>query len=269
MKPFPSVFHSGQFLDGFVSLSTPGHLVVSLLTSQYLITSTLMILSCINISFSADNSESSFYRLQQCLISVQDWMTANKHELNPDKTDFLLIGHERQRIKYLSIFPVTLLASETHSSKTAKNLGIVFDENFNFRTHNNNVCKLSYYHIRVLRRTRKHLNLDQAKCLACPLVSSRLDYCNFLLHGVAVRGMLKLQRVQNCLARLVTRAGRFAPSMPLCHPLHRLPISFRIQFKILTLTHKTLSSGKLSYLANLIRLATPNRNLRFNKGSRA
>ena len=38
------------------------------------------------ISFSADNSKSSFYRLQQCLITVQDWMTTNKLELNPDKT---------------------------------------------------------------------------------------------------------------------------------------------------------------------------------------
>ena len=33
-------------------------------------------------SFSADNSESSFYCLQQCLVSVQDWMTTNKLKLN-------------------------------------------------------------------------------------------------------------------------------------------------------------------------------------------
>ena len=44
-------------------------------------------------------------------------------------------------------------------------------------------------------RGRKPLNLDQAKCLASALVSSRLDYCNYLLHDVAVRDMLKLQRV--------------------------------------------------------------------------
>ena len=143
----------------------------------------------------------------------------------------------------------------------------MFNENFNFRTHIDNVCKLSYYRIRDLLRIRKHLNLDQAKRLASALVSSRLDYCNSLLHGVAVRDMLQLQRVQTCLARVVTRAGRFAPSTPpLSHSLHWLPISFRIQFKILTLTHKTLSSGKPSYLANLIHLSTPNRYLRFNKG---
>ena len=53
------------------------------------------------------------------------------------------------------MFPVALLGSETHPSKSVGNLGIVFDENFNFRTHINNVCKLSYYHIRDLRRNQK------------------------------------------------------------------------------------------------------------------
>ena len=50
----------------------------------------------------------------------------------------------------------------------------------------------------------------------CPCVSSWFDYCNSLLHGVTVRNMLKLQRVQNCdcLARVVTRVSRFAPSPP-------------------------------------------------------
>ena len=68
-------------------------------------------------------------------------MTTNKLKLNPDKTEFLLIGRKRHRLKYLSMFPVTV-GSEIHPLKTAKNLGIVFDGNFNFRTHINDVCKL-------------------------------------------------------------------------------------------------------------------------------
>ena len=78
--------------------------------------------------------------------------------------------------------------------------------------------------------------------------------------------MLRLHRMQNCLARVITRAGRFAPSTPPPrHSLHWLPISFRIQSKILTLTYKTLPFVKPSYLANPIHLATPSRNLGFNK----
>ena len=38
--------------------------------------------------------------------------------------------------------------------------------------------------IRDIRRVRKHLNLDASTALANALVSSRLDYCNALLHSI-------------------------------------------------------------------------------------
>ena len=172
------------------------------------------------------------------------WLPTNL-KLNPDKIEFLLIGHECQRIKYLSTFPITLLGNETHPLKTAKYLDIVINENFNFRTF----AKFLTPHIRDLRRIRNHLKMDQAECLVSVLASSRLDCCDSLLHGVAVRGMLKLQRVQNCFARKVTGAVRFAPSTPFPHSLHWLLISFRIKFEVRTLTCKTLCSVKPSYLA--------------------
>ena len=45
-------------------------------------------------------------------------MSRNKLKLNPDKTEFLLIGNERQRSKYLSMFPVELLGVETYPAKS-------------------------------------------------------------------------------------------------------------------------------------------------------
>ena len=62
-------------------------------------------------------------------------MSTNKLKLNPDKTEFLLIGNERQRNKYLSMFPIELLGVETYPAKSAHNLGVIFDKNFNFRSH--------------------------------------------------------------------------------------------------------------------------------------
>ena len=95
------------------------------------------------LSFSADDSQSSIFRLQQCLASVQHWMLANKLKLNPDKTEFLLIGHEQQRMKYLSSFPIPLLGVDTKPARTARNLGVHFDQNFNFRNHIGQICRSS------------------------------------------------------------------------------------------------------------------------------
>jgi hypothetical protein len=143
---------------------------------------------------------------------------------------------------------------------------VVFDHNFNFRSHISSVCRSCFYHIRDLRRIRRHLSLENAKSLATSLVTSRLDYCNSLLQGIAAKDLLKLQRVQNCLARVVTKSGRFASSAPLRRSLHWLPISSRVQFKINFLTYKVLSTEQPSYLLDLLSRAAPTRTLRSNKG---
>ena len=69
-----------------------------------------------------------------------------------------------------------------------------------------NIQYMVSYHIRDLRRIRRYMSLFVAKTIATALGSSRLDYCNSLLHNIAIKDITKLQRVQNCLARVVTRS---------------------------------------------------------------
>ena len=126
-------------------------------------------------------------------------------KLDPDTTEFLLIGHERRRSKYLAIFPVNLLGVKTTSAKAARNLGVIFYSNFSFRSHVSAVCRSCRYRIRDLRRIRRYLTSDSANLLAHALISSRLDYCNSLLFGIADKEIVQLQRIQNSLARVVTK----------------------------------------------------------------
>ena len=156
------------------------------------------------ISFSLCNSAAAMNDLQSCLASVQSWMSTNKLKLNPDKAKFLLIGNERQRSKYLSMFPIKPLGVKTYPAKSARNLGVIFDRNFNFRSHISAICSSCIYHIRDLWRVRRHLDLESAKLLVNALVSSRLDYRNSLLSGIAETDLTNLQRVLNRLAFVVT-----------------------------------------------------------------
>jgi hypothetical protein len=218
------------------------------------------------ISFSSADSASSLTTLQGCLASVERWMSQNKLKLNPGKTEFLLIGHEQQRRKYHSLFPVPLMGVDTKPAKSARNLGFVFDQNFNFRQHISQVCASCLYHIRDLRRIRRHLSLDNAKSLATALVTSRLDYCNSLLYGTAEKDIQKLQRVQNCLARVVTRSPPLTRSLPLLKSLHWLPVRFRLSYKVRLLTFKAIHFQQPSYLRNMLVEAPLARSLRSNKG---
>ena len=118
------------------------------------------------------------------LMGVSAWMTGSKLKLNPSKTEFLLIGTKLQRVKLLNIFPCLITGQDTNTSTSAENLGVLFDSSLNFRKHISQTYRACFYHIRDLRRIRK------------------LDIAG-------------LQRVQNCLARVVTKAPRFSRSDPI------------------------------------------------------
>ena len=103
---------------------------------------------------------------------------------------------------------------------------------------------------------------SSVKSISNALISSRLDYCNSLINNIAKQDLSKLQRVQNCLARVILRAPRFSPSLPLLKQLHWLPVNYRIKFKLCTLTFRALVIHQPPYLASLLHFSNIPRQLR-------
>ena len=79
-----------------------------------------------------------------------------------------------------------------------------------------------------------------------------MDYCNFVLFKVTEREISKLQGVQNCLARIVTRSPRFSLITPLLKTLHWLPARYRIKFKLCSKTYQALTSRQPVYIRNML-----------------
>ena len=113
-----------------------------------------------------------------------------------------------------------------------------------------------------MRRIRKYLSRSVIESLVHASITSTIDYCNSLLYGLANSHIMKLQRIQNAAARLVTRTPRFCHVTPLLFHLHWLPISFRIKF----LTFKCLYGQAPNYLIDLITIKKQSRySLRSNE----
>ena len=159
---------------------------------------------------------------------------------------------------------IELFGVKTNPAKSARNLGIIFDKNFTFRPHISVVGNSCFYHMWDLRHICRHLDLDNAKLLTTALVSSRLDYFNSLLYGIADTDFTRLQRVQNQLACLVTKSLPFTRSIPLLRSLHWLPVRFIILFKINLLTYKSLREKQPVYLHSMLAASIPSRSLRSN-----
>ncbi|KAK2174060.1 hypothetical protein NP493_831g01076 [Ridgeia piscesae] len=59
--------------------------------------------------------------------------------------------------------------------------------------------------------------------------------------------MQRLQKVQNWTAHLIDGVMKYSLATPLLIKLHWLPIAVRVEFKILLLTHRTLTGHVPGY----------------------
>jgi len=145
---------------------------------------------------------------------------------------------------------------------TVKSPGIVLDKRLGFDKHVDDVCKTCYWHIRAFRHVRDSLPDEVAKAVAHSIVDSLLDYCNALYAVMSEVNLLKLQRVQNALARVTMRKRKCEHITRTLTELYRLSIKQRITFRLASITLKTLHTCQPGYLHNLLHFYAPARNLR-------
>ena len=103
-----------------------------------------------------------------------------------------------------------------------------------------------------MRRIKKYLSKDSLITLVHAFITSRLDCCNGLLFGLPKAQIAKLQRVQNAAARRILGTVKFSHITPALHELHWLPVSLRIDYKILLSTFKCIYGLAPTYLSDLI-----------------
>ena len=122
----------------------------------------------------------------------------------------------------------------------------------NMKAHVSQICRSSYMHLKNIGSIRNTLTQKATETLVHAFITSRLDYCNSLLHGLPATTINKLQRIQNTAARIVTRTRKREHVTSVLYALHWLPVAQRITFKILTLTYQALPGQGPEYLKELI-----------------
>ena len=110
----------------------------------------------------------------------------------------------RQQLDKLNITDVQLLSTTLRPRSTVRSLGVILDSQLTMSSPITSLCRSGYYQLRQLRGIIQSLTADATKTLVHAFISSRLDYCNSLLFGVADQQLKRLQSVQNAAARLVT-----------------------------------------------------------------
>ena len=200
--------------------------------------------------------------LNKCVENVSFWMTANKLKLNERKTEVMIVG-TKSKVGGVKLDKITLCGQDINLVDKVRNLGIVFDANVSMRNQVSNLIRTCYIELKRLYHIRKYLSCNVANKLACAFILSRLDYCNSLYSGLPSKELKKLQIIQNNAARFVMNLSRKEHITPVLQNLHWLPVKYRIDYKIASLTYQCLNDSLFpQYLKDMIQRYVPTRSLR-------
>jgi len=151
----------------------------------------------------ADNTPAGLSVLAECTTEVRHWYLQNGLQLNPDKSEVLIVGKTNQlRAVTSSVSSVSMAGVDLPVADDIK----VLDRRLTFHKHVSAVARSCNYHAHAIRHIRHLLTTELAQTLACSLILYRIDYCNAVLHGAPSYSIKKLQRVQNNAARIVLEA---------------------------------------------------------------
>ena len=146
-----------------------------------------------------------------------------------------------------------------------RNLGSIFDKHMNMENNISSKIQSAYYQLHRISKIRNYLDQHSCKMLVNSLVTSRIDFnrSNSLLAGLPSTLIKRLQVVQNHAARLITRTRMRDHVTPILKALHWLPITQKVKYKILVLTHKCIyEKSAPEYLQKLLHKYNPTRLLR-------
>ena len=173
----------------------------------------------------------------------------------------------RQKLRFCSPHSTIqfqpLLGSLSDNVKTsARNLGVMFDSELSFKAQITKVVQSCFYQLRNISKIKSFLSFTDLEKVIHAFISSRIDYCNSLYSGLPKKVTSRLQLVQNSAARLLTNSRRREHITPILASLHWLPVSFRVDFKILLITFKAQHGLAPRYISEMLKPYKPERTLR-------
>ena len=120
------------------------------------------VISPLYISFKPGSSASELEAvtaLQDCILDIKTWMTADKLKLNDYKTELIVIG-TRAQLDKISISELSIDHVKVSAVCNVRNLGTWFDNHLSMKTAINKTCQSGLYHLHNIGRIKRFLSFE-------------------------------------------------------------------------------------------------------------
>ena len=141
------------------------------------------------------------------LDKIYKWLVANRLTLNVAKSKFMIITAKKAQNRKFK-FKLKISGTPLERCSSYKYLGLHFDENLNWKTHIDYVCKKISKICGIISKLRHSVDIEILKTVYYALGYTYLRYGN-IVWGNAAKTVLKpLETLQNRIIRIMT----FVPS---------------------------------------------------------
>ena len=203
--------------------------------------------------------------IQNLLDHIAEWMKEFFLCLNQSKTKILVLAPPsiQAEIVIRGVFIENVCIRFVDS---AKNLGVVLDSILSFEQQINKVVKGSHAIIKKLTKIKGFLSEDQLQQIVCSDIFSLIDYCNSLYYGINSKLLTKLQRVQNCAARLISKQRIKSCNLDRVFlDLHWLKVKYRCMYKILLIGHNCLHQQAPNEVISMLQYSDSERTMKLRE----
>ena len=202
------------------------------------------------LSLSHTNPSSLELKVNNELEKINNWLQSNKLFLNYSKTNYLIFSKKKKKTKF-SISINNNLLKQQHS---AKYLGILIDDEINWKPHINNLRSSLSRSCFALSRLKNYVNKTTLKSVYYSLFYSKLRYCITSWGGCAESVLDPVVRLQKRAIRFISLKPPRTPTNPLFIELSMLKLSDVHKLEICKLINNMTINNKLNGELKVIKL---------------
>ena len=157
-------------------------------------------------------------RLEFTVTQLQSWFSANSLKMNKKKTDFMLVG-SKPNLKKTTHFHFDIDESSVHASNKVKILGVIVDSSLSWDAHVTQVVQKCNGILVSLFRFRHYFSVEVRQILIQAYVFPHITYCLCVWGGTGKGQLLRIQKVLNFAARIITGTKKYDHITPALNSL--------------------------------------------------
>ena len=125
---------------------------------------------------------------------------------------------------------------------------MILDRHYTMSQQASKIIQSSTYKLRLINVISTMLTKPVAERVVNVMVTSNLEYCDFVLYGISGHQLWRIQRIQNIAAILILQRDRWSSARVMLNELHWLLMRKRISFKVLLLLYKAVHGLTPDYI---------------------